>query len=491
MSPILVTLLLACSGDDPAGTEPSPTPAPTTPAPTGPTGTDTSVVGTDTATAPTADTATTVASPLAFDGDRPQHLLMISIDTLRRDALAHYGGDGAMPWLDGLLAESVHLDDHLSCSNWTMHATSCAMTGQHPMSFGFLPSLLQSPPPPVPAGTPMLADWLGDAGFVSALVTTNAIFSSNYNNAAGFDEEILSPNTRNTPAAGAAAELSTLMADMPPGSRRYAHLHLMEPHQPYDPPVDYLADLEPLGPIPYDLTTTDGHNAAVYDLIHGALEPDEAAVVEQHMLIRYRGEVAWLDDQLSAWWAELDAGGWLDDTLVVVWTDHGEQFFEHGYQTHAWTLHREENDALLFFWAKNLPAMAHGGPTSGIDMVPTVLGALGVPTPSTVEGLPLGSIPDDRPRFATAAGKGGIFQAVVHQGHKLHYSWTDPADPPPYALVGHGAYVFDRADLAEQVDLFDPSDPLSQSLWTELVPHIEAVRALTDEEPHLPEGLSL
>ena len=489
---ILALTLLACSGgDDPDGTTPTTPPAPTSQ----PTGTDTATTtGLTPTTALTGDTATTpaVPNPLAFEGAPPQHLLMISIDTLRRDALAHYGGDGAMPWLDGVLADSVHLDDHMACSNWTMHSTSCAMTGQQPMSFGFLPSLLDSPPPPVPAGTPMLADWLGDAGFASALVTTNAIFSSTYNNAAGFDEELLAPNTRSTPAAGAAAELTGLLEAMPTGSRRYAHLHLMEPHQPYDPPVEYLSELEPLGPIAYDLTTTDGHNAAVYDLIQGTLDPAEAAVVEAHMAIRYRGEVQWLDDQLGAWWADLEAAGWLDDTLVVFWTDHGEQFFEHGYQTHAWTLHREENDAVLFFWAKNLPAAAHAGPTSGIDMVPTVLGARGVATPASVEGLPLGSIPDDRPRrFATAAGKGGIFQAVVQGDHKLHYSWTDPADPPPYALVGHGAFVYARSDVAEQTDLFDPADPVTQSLWTALVPHIEAVRALTTEEPHLPDGLSL
>lgn len=485
----LLLWLLACGGGDDAPSPTTPTPTPPTPTVTGPTA-DTAATGTvPHPTATTADTAADVPDPLGFTGDRPRHLLMISIDTLRRDVLSAYGGDGAMPWLDGVLAGSVTLDDHMSCSNWTMHATSCAMTGQHPMAFGFLPSLLASPPPPVPAGTPMLADWLGEAGFVSALVTTNAIFSSDYNNAAGFDTELLSPNTRNTPAAGAAAELSALLETMPSDARRYGHLHLMEPHQPYDPPVEYLTDLEPLGNIPYDLTTTDGHNAAVYDLTLGKLSPAEADVVKQHLAIRYRGEVQWLDDQLGAWWAELDADGWLDDTLVVIWTDHGEQFFEHGYQTHAWTLHREENDALLAFWSKNLPARAHAGPTSGIDMVPTVLGALGVATPDSVEGLPLDQVPDERPRFATAATKAGIFQAVVHDGHKLHYSWTDPADPPPYALEGHGAFVFARDELEEQIDLFDPEDPTTQALWAELLPQIEAVRALTTEEPHWPDGL--
>lgn len=88
----------------------------------------------DTGTGPT--TAAVGESALAFLGAPPRHLLMISIDTLRRDQLTRYGGHGNMPFLDGLLDEGVALDDHVACSNWTLHSTVCAMTGTYPELWG-------------------------------------------------------------------------------------------------------------------------------------------------------------------------------------------------------------------------------------------------------------------------------------------------------------------------------------------------------------------
>jgi len=496
-SGLILGLVSACGGDDGDGADsPSPDSEPS-PAPTAdstPTTTPTPTGMQPTGLPPTAETGIPFVGtlPLPFsDGQPPQHLLMISIDTMRRDALTRYGGDGAMDWLDGKLEEGFALDDHLACSNWTLHSTSCAMSGTHPDAFGFLPTVQTTPVAPLPAGVEMLAGWLGDEGFTSALVTTNNIFSSNLNNATGFDDEYRAPNTRSTPAAEAGEELRQRMLSMPKGDRRYGHLHLMEPHQPYDPPIDYLQDLIPLGPIDYDLSTTDGHNLAVYELQTGKLSGPEADTVRAHMEIRYRGELQYLDDQLEDWWATMSADGLLDDTLVVVWTDHGEQFFEHGYQAHAWTLHDEETEALLFFWSDTLSAGRHAEPTSGIDMAPTVLASLGLDIPASIEGLPLGDIPADRPRFMASWGKGGIFQAVVTPTHKLHYSWTDPADPPSYALEGHGVYVYDRTgtDPGEQTNLFDASDPTSQALWDLLLPEVEALLPLASDAPHWPDEL--
>ena len=57
-------------------------------------------------------------SPLVFDGAPPTNLLMISIDTLRKDQIGFYGGGADTPYLDSLLAGSVHLDDHMQCASW-------------------------------------------------------------------------------------------------------------------------------------------------------------------------------------------------------------------------------------------------------------------------------------------------------------------------------------------------------------------------------------
>ncbi len=491
----VLVALMACGGDD-AKDEPSVTDADAD------TDTDTDAdadtdadTDTDTLTGHTAagsgDTGTApYEGLLPFTGPPPTHLLMISIDTLRRDQFTRYGGTGTMPFLDGLLDDSFALDDHIACSNWTLHSTTCAMTGAYPVTWGYLPARWESGINLPPPGTPMLASFLGDAGFHSVLATSNAVLSSQFNNAVGFDEEFVHPLTRDAPAADVAAGWRQLIDAMPVGQRRYAHLHLMEPHLPYDPPTSYLGELAKLDPLPYDVAEMEGHDRMVADIESGAADAATKALFIEHMRVRYDAESTWLDDQLADIWADLDTSGLLDDTLVVVWTDHGEQFYERDYQAHGWTIYREENDGVLFFWAKNLAAGSHEGPTSAIDMVPTVLQAMGVPTPPSVLGVPVGEAADDRPRFAATANKGGVFQTITTQTHKLHYSWLDPNDPPAAAPYGHGIFVYERSDLAETNDLYDPDDPTTQALWAELLPYI----ALTEPlgiigAPVYPEGL--
>ncbi len=463
---MLFALWLACRATDPSGGDlPATTP---------------------TGLASSAHTGSATPTPLAA----PRHLLMISVDTLRRDALSRYGGAGTMPFLDQLFAEGLAADDHAGCSNWTFHATTCTMRGAYPEDWGFVPAFsLAGPSEPVPDGTPMLATWLGAAGFTSVLVSTNALFSSAHGNARGFDTVILSPSLGFTPASVAADELLVQLEALAGAEHRYAHLHLMEPHQPYDPPAEYLVGLDGLDPIAYDLTTKDGHNQALQDITYGVIDEATIALVQQHMWLRYQGEQRWLDRQLADLWTRLDEGGWLDDTLVVFWTDHGEQFFERGYQAHAWTLFAEENDGLFLVWTRGMTPQAHAGPTSSIDIVPTVLQRLEVPIPVEVDGLPLGSAPDDRPRFGLASAKGGVFQSVRLGSDRLHFGWTNPAEAPPFAPYAHGVGRFDRStDPGEAHDLADPSDPRTRELFGLLRERIDRIEDMSGAKAYIPPG---
>lgn len=427
------------------------------------------------------------------DGRVPTNLLMVSIDTLRRDRLARYGGAGTMPFIDALAADGVALDDHAGCSNWTFHATTCVLRGSDPLEWGFVPYLLDEGGirEDVPPGTDFLATWLGAAGFTSVLVTTNALLSLDHGNGVGYDLVEEAPGLGTTPASAAAAEaLGRLEEIAPTASRWFLHLHLMEPHRPYDPPPEYLAGLEDLPPVPYDLTTFDGHDQAVWDSLNG-MSAEDRAVLEQHMRLRYDGEAAWLDAQLGAWFAELGAGGWLDDALVVVWSDHGEQLWEHGYEAHAFTLFGEENDAILLFSAPGLAPAAWTRPTWQGDLAPTLLDLYRQPVPEVVTGLPLGRAPDDRPRFAFTRGKVGAFQSVRTGSDHLHFGWQDPAAVEPWMAPSQGVRYHDRAsDPAEAVDRYDPADPRVLAAWELLLPRIEAAAVLLPDEPlHWPEGL--
>jgi arylsulfatase A-like enzyme len=94
----------------------------------------------------------------------------------------------------------------------------------------------------------------------------------------------------------------------------------------------------------------------------------------------YDGSIRYTDDQLRLLFEELEAAGFLDDALVVVTSDHGEEFGEHGGRGHGRSLHREVLQVPLIVWAPGLiPPARLAEPASLLDVAPTVLDLLGLP----------------------------------------------------------------------------------------------------------------
>jgi arylsulfatase A-like enzyme len=349
---------------------------------------------------------------------------------------------------------------------------------------GMVPILVGKPVRAIPQGddplgpTPMLPGWLRDAGTHSRLFTTNGFFSRAWGNAQGFDE-VTYPGPMGTPALYEIAKAS-LDADPLP-EPWYLHLHLFEPHRPYTPPEEYLDGLDALPDPPFPLDEVGQQNLAeaVINDPPDWLPDEQIETLKAHMRVRYAAEVRRFDDALRDVWADLEARGLLDDALVVFWTDHGEALWEHGTTTaHAKLLHRDENDALAFFWADNIVPTAWTGPTRQADLVPTVLQALGIPQPPEVTGIPIGLAPEDRPRFALTDGARGPVQSVRDGRWLMHFQWqgTRPG------LVE----LFDiEADPDTQVDLFDPEAPSDEALrlWALLKPKVLEAEPWIAEDP--------
>ncbi|MCA9491177.1 MAG: sulfatase-like hydrolase/transferase [Myxococcales bacterium] len=425
-------------------------------------------------TTPPATTPSEVGPALVFEGDPPRNLLVISIDTLRRDAIGRYGGPST-PTLDRLLGEGVALDQHVQCSNWTYPSTTCTQAGRYLDDLGFVPDIARSRDP-LPT-LPSLAGALHDQGFTTLLSTASSYLSSDRNNAQGFDRDLLTGVRYASGIWEQGRDMLLEAMERGPVDRWMLHLHVVEPHEAYAPPESYLGALDELPPDPWDL----GNHETVYDMLTTwpELDPEEQALMVTLQRARYAGEVAYLDDQLTEALAEADALGWLDDTLVMIWTDHGEAFFEHGHPTHAWTLHAQENDAIAGFWGKRLEPVGWDGPTTSIDLVPTALTALGLPVPDSFDGAVVGTADPQRARFSLVNGRAGVQQAVLQGPDKLLYDWSTG-----------GLELYDRsADPRELVDLAARRPERVRELYDLLAPRVERLRPLVSTSPAPPRGL--
>jgi arylsulfatase A-like enzyme len=399
-------------------------------------------------------------------GRTPRNVLVVSLDTTRRDRLDFFGEHDTTPSLDALFSDGVILEDHRSCSNWTAPSAYCAQSGNFQLDEGVWPTALNpnerdTRVPWPPAEAPTLASILTGAGFETTLVTTNSMFSSlMVGGGYGFQTEVRLLAQNGGPVTDAALmEAKRLVAN---GKPWYFHVHFLDPHESYDAPQSYWSDPD-LG-CPWDVSIVEVQRRLAGGDLWTGLDEKGRAQARACLFNVYEGELRSWDEELERLWVELDRDGLLDDTLVVFWTDHGQSFGEHDDQfNHGKTLYDTENRATAAFWAKDIVRGRWTGPTTHEDLAPTILKALDVPL-GRHSGIVVGHASEDRVRvsFDYLVGYSIPLISAVQEDRKLMYAWDGTK------------HLYDlRSDVDEEVDLYDPSDPDVVRLWETLQPIVE------------------
>ena len=171
------------------------------------------------------------------------------------------------------------------------------------------------------------------------------------------------------------------------------------------------------------------------------------------------------DDLIASLLAELDRLGLAEQTLVVLLSDHGEAFGEHGALDHGYASHQEQLHIPLVFRGPGIPAGVRvDAPSSIVDVAPTVLELAGAAPLPFAQGVSLAAafaghdLPRNRPLFFSWLAKGA--QGVRHgrwkyvradHGHELFDLEADPGENQPQ-LRKRRARAADTAILAEYVE---------------------------------------
>lgn len=326
-------------------------------------------------------------APASVDGRTPPNVLLIVLDTVRADAMTPYGAErDTTPNLNRLAARGVVFEQARSTAPWTLPSHASLFTGRWPFEMSAEVGR------PLDSTFPTLAERLSERGYATGGFVANLEnCNSWYGLARGFqhyedyyENAVVSPlETLRCSRLGRAAATSKLgwsliKAVAKPESYRYRKSAAMINR-------DALAWLSKQGERPYFLFLNyfDVHDPYVppagADRKFSAARTGEELSPEEVVRDAYDDCLAYLDDQVGRLLDELETRGKLENTLIVVTSDHGEAFGEHGLNGHGVSLYRPETHIpLIVVHPESAPAGRRvGHPVSLRDVPPTVLDLVG------------------------------------------------------------------------------------------------------------------
>jgi arylsulfatase A-like enzyme len=183
-----------------------------------------------------------------------------------------------------------------------------------------------------------------------------------------------------------------ILAGLKPDAPFFLFLNYMDAHTPYLPPPPY--DTLFPGKLPFDAAIHESRRKTV--LNGKPLTAEE----RDHLISQYDGGIAYMDAEIANLLNYLRQSGLYDNTLIVITSDHGEAFGEHGRLEHAVnSVYQDQiHVPLLIKYPRETAPERSSILNSQVDLMPTILSLAGCPIPSVVQG-----------RSLLSAGSGAVF----------------------------------------------------------------------------------
>jgi arylsulfatase A-like enzyme len=369
------------------------------------------------------------SSPRERLGERP-NVLLISIDSLRADHLGIYGNPlPTSPVIDRLAREGVLFEHALAPSSWTLPSHATMLTGKSQRDHQ-----TTTTDSSIAREHELVSEAFARAGYETVGFFSGPFLHPVYGFSRGFEHYVSCQAEDTARAEGGADAWRTAHNDRTNhlvraafqrwvGERSnrpfFAFVHMWDVHFDYVPPepFDSMFDPDYTGPL-------DGHNIGREGFPLDAPPRDV-----EHLKALYDGEIRYTDQTIGELLDALRRAGQLDRTLIVVTSDHGEEFLEHGNKTHRKALYEESIHVPLIAWANSgLPRGARiREPVSLEDVAPTILDLAGLPPLRAADGRSLrasieGREPSDAGRTVFSElydpGSGDLKIAAARRGER-------------------------------------------------------------------------
>ncbi|MHB8054140.1 MAG: sulfatase [Candidatus Aminicenantales bacterium] len=302
----------------------------------------------------------------------PLNVVLISIDTLRADHVGAYGYDKPVtPAIDALAAESALFENTYTTAPWTLPAHVSMLTGLNCVRHRVYAEHDRMDP-----RTPTLAGKLRERGYATQAITSGGFVSANYGFSKGFDEYHQDQGVLAVNQAEKAGRDAVQWIEKNTDRPFFLFLHTYQVHSPYKSPEPYCSMF--LRPDArwktFDVTHDLGGRGGIFKPLS---ESERANVIGL-----YDAGVRFTDETLVKPVVDaLRRLGLYDRTMIIVTSDHGEEFYDHGGWNHSHSVYEELIRVPLVikmpggeFRGRRYPSIVRL-----IDLMPTILEAAGVP----------------------------------------------------------------------------------------------------------------
>jgi arylsulfatase A-like enzyme len=352
----------------------------------------------------------------ACGGDRPRpapNVIVISLDTLRADRIPTYGyARSTAPRIDAFARQAVVFDRCYSEASHTLLAHATLLTGVYPETHGVV--AFESS---LPEEFPTMAQVLRERGYRTAAFLNCGFFEAKFKLDRGFDtydyfhDRQASGLTDQGSWGRSAGQTNRAVFQWlgeTPSEPFFLFVHYYDVHSdweslPYEAPPGFRERFEITRPPGFK--SGDGEvSASLYLLRMNERDIEYGESERAYLGSLYDGGIAYTDSEVGALLDRLRDLRVLERSIVVVTSDHGEEFQEHGKLLHSQVYQELVHVPLvLAFPEGGFSGKRVASPVQLGDVMPTVLDYLGLEPPQTVQGrslLPLVAHDESPRRFA-------------------------------------------------------------------------------------------
>ncbi len=409
------------------------------------------------------------------DESRKRNIILITVDALRADAVGYMNDiPGRSPSLDLIAQESVIFTQAIASSSKTTASMASLMTGRYPnfedvkkwkpsTMYGFsdFAPATEKERPGLTSNVMMLAEILGASGYQTVGFNTNLNLSKFNNFHQGFEKyQQFQPYLRRIgevrthrlighypPAPIVVSRVIRWLRNNQDDRPLFLWVHFMDPHSPYlpvnndesaDPLQSGLSDLEINDAMYHLLLTQMGEQVRAANYPRpDELRVDEETVVHEAFQL-YNAEISYFDQEFSKLVAELKTSGLWKSSTVMITSDHGEEFLDHGFVSHHFRSAMAEELIRVPLLVKPSrgetfePGQRVEAVVRMVDFAPTLLDYAGVDEDSYAEahmdGTSLRTLVEGQQTRDRTAFISTIEWGIVHNG-KWKYRLEKPHNP--------------------------------------------------------------